>query len=309
MLLSQIKRSILNLFQITPGHTLTMSVLVGSYTILTLALLLHQNIQTYLSQWGQNIRVNVYLLDEAKTEEIKKVENFLRDSNQFATIDFLTKQQAAEKFKKKVGSFAPGLLSDLEFDNPLPASFEMTVNGSVESSERYNEMLNLIKDVKLLPGIEDISYGQGWVENYASVLKVFSTTSLFFIFVLLSGSLFVIGNSVRNSLTQRSDEIEILELFGATKSAIMRPFIIEGLLMGAVASLMAILLSYIFFTWQFDVLANDLSFWSKANQFSFLSFSRVLLAFLAGTALGGLGSYLWIKKAATGWSAAEALQK
>jgi cell division transport system permease protein len=287
----------------------TLSVLIGSFTILAIALLVHQNLEHALTQWGREVKVNVYLNeanDQAKNADIKQ---HIESSGFFSKIDYLSKADAMTKFKTRVNEFAPGLLADLEADNPLPASFEMTIDGGVKNNSQFQHLVDWATKMKTVVGIDEVSYGQGWIENYASVLKVFSVTSLIFIFVILSGSLFVIGNSIRSAISQRRDEIEILELFGATRGLILWPYVFEGLVLGFMASILSIVVTYVLYVWQTDLMMRELAFWNFQTHVDFLNFARIFLIVVTGTGLGGLGSFLWARKVCTGWSAAEASSK
>ncbi len=284
----------------------TLSVLIGSFTILAIALLIQQNIERALTQWGREVKVSVYLSeseDQAKSAEVRKK---IDESGYFSKVSFLSKGEALTKFKTRVNEYAPGLLADLENDNPLPASFEMTIEGGVKSNRQFQKLVDWAKNMKTVAGVDEVSYGQGWVENYASVLKVFGFTSWIFIFVMLTGSLFVIGNSIRNSISQRRDEIEILELFGATRGMILWPYVFEGLVLGFLAALLAIVATYLLYIWQTDLMMRELTFWDVKTQVEFLSAPRMLLALVLGTSLGGLGSFMWAKNVSSGWAAAEA---
>ncbi|MCB0350257.1 MAG: permease-like cell division protein FtsX [Bdellovibrionales bacterium] len=284
----------------------TLSVLIGSFTVVSISALVHQNMERMLTHWGQEVKVTVYLQDAIQDSEKNKIHKYLSSNKMFEKVHLLTKKEAAEKFKKRVGQYLPGLLSDLDFDNPIPASFEMVVNGGLSSSSKFDKLYDLVKEIKVLSGVDEVSYGQGWVENYASVLKVFSTASIVFIIVLMSGTLFVIGNSIRNSILQRREEVEVMELCGATRGMIIWPFIFEGMVTATMAAGISLLMTYFVFAWQANLIATDLSFWNLTAKFEYLSIARCALIIFIGAAIGGMGSLIWGRQISSGWAAAEA---
>ena len=286
---------------------MTLIVLVGSFSVLITAMTTYQNLRNMLTHWGNEVKVNVYLQEEITEKEAQKIEKYLSDVNFFSNIQHLTKKDAAEKFKQRVGQYVPGLLTDLEFDNPLPASFAMTVEGGLTTHEQFNSLVATVREIKKLTGVDEVSYGQGWVENYATILRLFSATSMVFLFILLAGTLFVIGNSIRHSIEQRRNEIEILELCGATRQAIVWPFIFEGLVTGFLASGVALFITYAIYLWQIEMVISQLSFWNIKAQLEFLSPDWALFVVLLGTTLGGGGAYTWARDISTGWAAAEAV--
>lgn len=284
----------------------TVSVLAGSFTVLTIAILAQQNVERVLTQWGNDVRINVYLKENTTQDDELKISKFIEGKSLFSNVKFLTKKDAAEKFKERAGKYAPGLLSDIEFDNPLPSSFEMVLAGGLGSNLQFGQLLSVIAEIKNISGVDEVSYGQGWVENYASVLKAFSIVSGVFAAVLLIGSLFVIGNSIGSSISQRRDEIEILELFGATRAMIIWPFIYEGLILGFISAAVAVLVTYALYAFQSDVLINELSFWNIKARVEFLTLNRILCILAFGTVLGALGALIWVRRLSTGWAAADA---
>jgi cell division transport system permease protein len=287
----------------------TLSVLVATFTVNSLFALVHQNLETILTRWGSEVKVSVYLKDDAAEADVTKVGEFLKNSDFARNVEYLNKDVAAQHFREKIGQISPGIFTDADFVNPLPASFEVMLKKAVGGNSDYADLVKFAKQVAGYQGVEEVSYGQGWVENYASVLKVFSWTSAFLLFVLLMGGLFVIGNSIRNSITQRREEIAVLELFGATKWMIQWPFVFEGAFMGFAASAISIVIAYVLFSWQAQVLSHNLSFWGFTSSLTFLTLARSLGVIFLGTFLGALGAYLCVRQVNTGWAAAEAGDK
>ena len=283
----------------------TLSVLTGTFTVVSIFFFLHANMSRIVTSWGDKVQMAIFLKDEASADQVETVKAFLRDTGVFAEINFISKDQAAKKFLEQMGHQSPQLLNDPEFGNPLPASLEARFADGVSSSRRYEQMLNLAKRISGLGGVEDVSYGQGWVENYASLLKVFSSSSYVLIFVLLAGSLFVVGNAIRSALYQRRDEIEVLELVGATPYMIRAPYIFEGAVLGFIAAILSVLACFGFYQWQHQVATEHLGFWGLAAQVGFLGGAEILGILFLGAWFGAFGSFLCVRKIATGWAAAE----
>jgi cell division transport system permease protein len=287
----------------------TLSVLLGTFTVNSLFVLFHQNLEAILTRWGSEVKVSVYLKDEAPEADVSRVQNYLKNSEFASKVDYLSKDLAAQRFREKLGQISPGMFTDSEFVNPLPASFEIILKKGIGRNSDYGDLVKFANEVAGFQGVEEVSYGQGWVENYASVLKVFSWTSAFLLFVLLMGGLFVVGNSIRNSVAQRRDEIAVLELFGATKWMIQWPFVFEGMFMGLVAAVLSVVVTYVLFSWQAEILGTNLSFWGFTASLKFLNLARILGIITLGTCLGAVGAYFCVRQVNTGWAAADAGDK
>ncbi len=283
----------------------TLGVLVSSFVLLLSAVLVQQNLTALLSHWGREVKVDVYLKNGASDAQTGALKNLFRRSGLFSKITYFSKAQAEASFKKRMGNYLPGLLDDLGSDNPLPASFQLEVKSGMETQFDYSKLVRFAGMLKKHAGVDDVSYGQGWLKNYTSVLHVFSISIIAVLFIMLTGSLFVIGNSIGSSIMQRRDEIEILELFGATSEMIIKPYVVEGLILGFVSVVFAIIVTYFLYSWQVRMINHSMTFWSLPSTFEFLSWPRIAFAIVIGTSLGGLGAFVWTRKVTTGWSAAE----
>lgn len=293
----------------TSMQVATLSVLVGTFTVHALFALVHQNLETILTRWGKEVKVSVYLKDDVAPKDVGHVREFLGSSKLVSNVDYLSKDQAAKRFREKIGQISPGMFSDSEFVNPLPASFEVVLRKGIGGNSEYKALVEFAKELATFAGVEEVSYGQGWVENYASVLKVFSWTSAFLLFVLFMGGLFVIGNSIRNSIAQRRDEIAILELFGATKWMIQWPFVFEGAFLGFLSSVLALVVTFTLFQWQASYLGDQLSFWGFTSSLQFLTVTRAVGIVFLGVLVGAVGAYFCVRQVNTGWAAAEIGEK
>ncbi len=290
----------------TPGiHASTMAVLIGVFCVMTICVSAIANLKSIMSHWGKDVQLTVYLKDEVKEAQISKVKSALDELGEFEKVNFISQEQAAQRFQKSMGSYSPKLFSDPAFGNPLPMSFEATLKKGLQSTIQYSRLVALAKSIQTFEGVEEVSYGQGWVENYAGFLKSFDYGSWALLLLLLVGSTLVIGNSIRSSIHQRRDEIEILELCGATGFRIRWPYIFEGAAMGGVAAGLALILTYGIFLWQKQIFGESLFLWGLESEISFLSGFDIFVMLLAGAAMGTVGSFMCVRGLATGWAAAE----
>jgi len=107
------------------------------------------------------------------------------------------------------------------------------------------------------------------------------------------------------SITARREEIEILELIGATASMIRRPYVVEGALIGLIASLLAVGISFGVQSWQISLLSKNLELARLVSQVSFLGIVISLSFIICGTFLGAFGAWMTVRKINDGWSAAQ----
>jgi cell division transport system permease protein len=168
------------------------------------------------------------------------------------------------------------------------------------------EMLKgLAQEMMKNSSVDDVSYGQGWIENWAGFMTSVQLFSGGAVALTVLLGLFVIGNSIRVSLSQRRDEIEIMELVGATSRWIRVPFIIEGAFLGFVASIASYAIGSTLQTFAVDYLRGSLSFWSVFQGLHPLNFIGWSIVTCIGMLFGAIGAYVCVRNLNSGWAAAE----
>ncbi|MEO0334808.1 MAG: ABC transporter permease [Pseudomonadota bacterium] len=282
----------------------TLTVLSGTFFVMSAFALIHENLDSVLTRWGQEVQMTVFLDDDIDLANLEGLQSKIQGHDSVDKVTYVSKEDAARQFLNQMGTMAPEFLGDEKFGNPLPASLEVSLKAGLSKGSGIDRIVDLAGSLGSEKGVEDISYGQGWIENYASVVNQFGRSSWFVIFVLMAGSLLIVGNSIRNSVSQRREEIEVLELVGATATRIQAPFIFEGVLFGLIASVVATTLAYLVFQGQALVSDSSLQFLGLSTELQFLSISKVALILVFGATSGAVGSWLCVRSISTGWSAA-----
>jgi len=207
-----------------------------------------------------------------------------------------------------MASYAPDLLGDSSFANPFPASFRVSFKSAVTSDQDVTHLGEIAAAAGKLEGVEDVSYGQSWMKNYSSLISAIDATGGVIALILIAGGLFVVGNSIRTSVSVRRDEIEIMELVGATSSMIRRPFVAEGLIMGLVASAIATGLCLALHVWSKSVMGSSLVLSRLVPIVTFFNPLTIFLILVSGAVLGGFGAWITVRKINDGWSARQSLE-
>jgi len=249
-----------------------------------------------LASWGDGLQMTVYLNDDVMKDGAMQVKAELEALGGVGEISYVPREIATENFKKQMASYAPNLLADADFSNPFPSSLRLTLDGGVSNSVDVERLEKMAANIQKIKGVEDVSYGQSWVQNYSSFVST------------LYGSLFVVGNSIRTSISARREEIEILELVGATSSMIRRPFVTEGFLMGGMAAIFALVFNGLLHIWQTSVMSSSVVLSRLVPLMSFLNVATIVGFLLFGAALGALGAWLTVRRINDGWSAKQALE-
>ncbi len=270
----------------------TLSVLAATFTVIFSILSLSLNLNRVLVSWGESVKITAYLKDDLQEASTSTIETALKSIGEIKDVEFVSKDQAQKNFADQMAKYSPNLLNDPEFRNPFPANFQMSLAGQIS----FLHIDNIAKKVAAIGGVEDVSYGQDWVENYASLVNAFARSGWFVALMLLVGSAFVVGNSIRTSVTFRKDEIQILDLVGATPQMIWVPFVVDGILMGTSASLIALTFGYCIYEWGFNLFNSNLAFLALTSQFYYLDVVWIAASIALGALTGGFSSYVCVQR-------------
>jgi cell division transport system permease protein len=204
-------------------------VLVGAFALLL------RNMEELLDRFGDDLHVTAYLeaeLDEAARRELVGVAGTVEGVER---VRLVTEAEALERFREGVGRGA-AFLEGLE-ENPLPASLEITL---VPERRSADGMRVVVESLSGLSGIDDLSSGQDWVEGYLRAVALVRGMGIGLASILILATLLIVANTIRLTIFARRDELEILSLVGASRPFVNTPFLLEGILQGAIAGALAL---------------------------------------------------------------------
>ena len=197
------------------------------------------DIQGVLSSIKNQVEIAVYLKDNV-TDELKTyLENEIKGWDEISQVNFVSKDQALEKFKKE--NEGSEILKEIQ-GNPLPASFEL----ELKSPEKVEQVALrfMDKDGNFIEGVDEVIYGQSYVQKLFSITAIVGTIAFLIIVVLLLAAIVLIFNTIRLAIHARRKEIEVMKLVGATNWFVRLPFLFEGFFEGFIGSVISVVLLY-----------------------------------------------------------------
>jgi cell division transport system permease protein len=214
----------------TIGVTL---VLVGAFGLLL------WNMEQLLQRFGDDLHVTAYLEDGLSSSERRALMERVLTVEGVEGVREVSKREALERFREGVGRGA-ALLEGLG-ENPLPASLEIALAPARRSPAGLRMV---VESLEGLAGISDLASGQDWVEGYQRAVALVRGIGVGLGTTLALATLLIVGNTIRLAVLARRDELEILSLVGASRSFVSAPFLLEGLLQGAVGGGLAVALLF-----------------------------------------------------------------
>jgi len=244
-------------------------------------LLVSVNVQGVLDQWLQAAEMSIYLHDTATAEDRLALEQFLRSQPMVAEVEYVSREQALEKFRADFPE-----LRDITTgvgENPFPSAIEVrlrTENGGDAAAD------NLSKEVAGRPGVSDIRYDRRWLQRLVGAVTTARLAGALAAGILMLGAAFTVAAVVRLSLYARRDELEIMQLVGAPFSYIRGPFVVEGLLLGGIGATVALIVISILYSTLSRWLGSDLAGYGGIGQLRFLGITEFVMMLLGGVGVG-----------------------
>jgi len=248
-------------------------------------LLLYLNLRGVVSSLQDDIKVVVYLHDGLSAQGLSDLQQRLRSEREVAALSYVSKEQALADFREQFPSESH-LLQGLG-ENPLPASFVVTLSPRFRSSEAVKQW---VKRLTAVPGVGQVQYSRDWIENLSTLVGFIELGAIAVGGILSAASVTIIASTIRLTLYARQNEIEILRMVGATGAFIKVPFLLEGAVLGAVGGL----LSLAILRGGFDLFKLQLGptgrFLGIESWLNFFPGHVSLWIIMAGLALGFTGS-------------------
>ena len=265
----------------------SISTVAVSLLVLGMFLMIFLNTNNLAQYLESQVQVSVYMQDSATAKELASVKDKLTKMPGVVKVTQVSKQQALERFKKRLGD-QQQLLSSLGKENPFPNSFEI----QVDSPERIKV---LTPQIGQLPKVETAKFGQEVVEHLFQLTKILRFGGIILVVFLAMATLFIISNTIRLTVFARRKEVIIMKYVGSTDWFIRWPFLLEGMTLGFCGAVVASLFINSIYSGLLERIHATLAFLPLLPTYPLLLYVDVFLL-VAGTGIGALGSYISLRK-------------
>ncbi|MDE2059995.1 MAG: permease-like cell division protein FtsX [candidate division NC10 bacterium] len=283
--------ALINLVRAGWGGLASIASIAVSFVIIGIFLLLIQHFNALVTEWQEQFQVSVFLDNQITPLQLEMLRRRIENEAAIKTFTFTSKEEALANFRRELKG-QESLLEGLG-DNPLPASFQLKIREGYQSSEALKALSAFLSR---LEGVEDIQYGQEWVERISQAARLIRLLGAIIGSVLTLGSAMIVSNTIRLAVYARAQEIEIMRLVGATKAYIRAPFLVEGMLQGGLGAGLA--LGVLFAAYRFVAPTFNLAsplFPTVAGR-GFLESSMMAGLVGGGAVIGALGSSLAVSR-------------
>ena len=248
------------------------------------------NIRSIMNTAEQGVSVTVFFQEGTTEDEILQLKVAVEERPEVSRVEYVSADQAWESFSQDyLQGYADGFT-----ENPLANSANLEIYLSDVSKQadlvNYLEGLNQIREVNRSEMTADTLSGANTLIMYASIA---------IIAMLLVVSVFLISNTIAMGITTHWEEISIMKYIGATDLFVRAPYVIEGVMIGLVGTVIRLILVYWLYnkaveviTGKFSVLMNFLQFQSVDAVFHYL----LPVSLVLGVGIGFFGSIITVRK-------------
>ncbi|AHI07234.1 hypothetical protein BDW_13670 [Bdellovibrio bacteriovorus W] len=280
----------------------TFFVITSCYLVIAASLVFGLNLKSLLSQWGEDVQMTVYLSPEITEIQKQAIEKDLKAQAAVENFEFISQTKALDDFREQIASYAPDVTKDEDLLTLIPASYQISLHRDIPITEQTQALKSVELAMVKQEGVDEVSYGQDWIEKYSALLRVVDIVFYALIFIIVIASLFVASNSLRASIANRRDEIVVLEMIGATFTSIRRPYLIEGALTGLFSAILAIALSALGVYLFKSQASGALSFLKLNETIRFLSVMGTVGFVAVGAGIGALASFMCVRSINDGYA-------
>lgn len=230
-----------NAFLLRPFSSLmTVMVIAIALTLPALFWMLTQNLHKLTHDWKNDNHIALYMQPSLSTEVQEETFNQVKAIAGVEEAVLHSPKEALEEMSKQEG--LSDIIQSLP-ENPFPAMIDVQPNVNLTSENDINQLLVKLKN---LPNIDKARLDKAWLARLQAIVHVVSMVANALMVLLSIAVIFMIGNTLRLSISNHQEEIRVLKLIGATDAYIIRPFLYGGVWYGLFGAIFAVLLANIF---------------------------------------------------------------
>ncbi len=207
----------------------SIGIVIASLVIFGVFVLFGLNINSIGDQIEAQCKINVYMPNDMNRDNVRAIGSQLSEIEFVKEAQLYTKEERLQNYKEGTYHDQADVISTLETDNPLRDAYVLTLT-DVRMANR------VAAEAGKINGVEEVTNRQDLIQTILSITNTIKNVSIWLLIILVGISVFIISNTIKLGMFSRRKEINIMKFVGATNWFIRWPFVIEGMLLGAVGA-------------------------------------------------------------------------
>lgn len=291
-LIYSLKQGVKNIYRNRLFTAASIGTIAASLFLFGIFYFVAANVSYTIKEAETNVGVTVFFEAGISEEQIEEIGTQIKDRPEVSSIEFLSAEETWEQYKEKY--LSAELAETFGEDNPLSNSASYSVY--LKDVSRQKELVNYIKS---LDGVRKVNSSEAIATGLTGINSLVTYITTAIIIILLGVAIFLISTTVTMGISVRKEEITIMKLIGATDFIVRAPFIVEGLIIGCIGSLLPLGGLYFLYGKVIEYVSERFS--SNFGTMQFLGIQEVFRTLLPislaiGIGIGFVGSFLTIRK-------------
>ena len=258
--------------------------------IVAVSIIASLNVENFTKEIESDLTIVVFLDQDVDKSDIKSVTNQIKELDNIDSYKFKDKEQVKKEMQDESAVFKSVMSEWTEEDNPLKNTFQIKVKDATKISKTA-------KKIEKMKHVSLVRYGEGMVDKLVRAFSSIEKVAYGVVIALIVVTIFLIINTIKLTIFSRKREISIMRLVGASNFSIKTPFIIEGMILGLIGSIIPVILTtfgYLTFYKHFEgYLFTELIKLIKPEPFIY---TTSIIVVIIGIIVGMIGSASAVRK-------------
>ncbi len=277
-----------NVFKNKKSTFSCLAIMCATMLIFGIFFVVGKNIRNAIDQVESSQAIEVFIQNDATDEQIKQLGQEILSIDGVNTVQYKTKEQALNQMKEVLKSNQE-ILNGMDI---FPASYNQKLTDLQKSAQVQDE-------INKLDNVKNINSSDETTEKLVSLGNTINIITGIILVLLILISIFIIGNTIKLTVHARRKEISIMKYIGATNSFIRAPFVVEGIIIGTIASMLSVVLIGLAYNMiSSRIVGSSLNNIIGFNLLSFQDlFSLIIIVYaLLGIGIGIIGSAMSMRR-------------
>lgn len=261
--------------------------------IVSLSIVVSFNVQNFTKEIEKDLTIVVFVDNDASEEEVKNIKEELKEIKEInnKSIIYSSKAEQKEKISGESDVFRTVMKDWDDKDNPLKDTYQV----KVKHAEKIGKTAEKIRKIDK---VAVVKYGEGMVDKLVSAFATIKKITYIAVVALIVVTVFLIVNTIKLTIFSRKREIGIMRLVGASNFTIKNPFIVEGMILGVIGSILPICIIIFGYPVLYDRLGGHIfsPLIKMVEPTTRFLYNSALLVLIIGIIVGMIGSARAVRK-------------
>ena len=293
-MLYSLRQGLVNIWRNKMFSLASMATMSACIFLFGLIFIIVINVQEIVHDAEQSVTITVFFDEGISDERIDEIGDEILSLDGVIGLKFASAEEALEEYIDEYMAGNETAAEGLGEDNPLinSANYEVYM-------EDISDQSDLAEYIEGIENVRQVNQSVIAANILTDFNKLLAYASIVVMAILLAVAIFLISNTIRVGIAVRADEISIMKLIGASNLFVRAPYMIEGIIIGLVGSILPLVLLYFMYQKIVSYVMTNFSF--LADIMSFLTVQQVYfylvpVSLLLGAGIGFLGSAITVRK-------------